>query len=118
MDHWKAAKRVMRYLKKTNDYMLTYRRSDNLKIIRYFDSDFARCQDSGKSTSAYIYLLAGSAVSWHSAKQTIIASSTMVAEFVACYAASNQGIWLKNFVTRLLIVEGIERPLKVYCDNK
>ena len=25
-DHWKAAKRVMRYLKKTKDYMLTYRR--------------------------------------------------------------------------------------------
>ena len=42
----------------------------------------------------------------------------MVAEFVACYEASNQWIWLKNFITRLQIVEGIERPLKLYCDNK
>ena len=27
MDHWKAAKRVMRYLKRTKYYMLTYKRS-------------------------------------------------------------------------------------------
>ena len=35
MDHWKAAKRVMRYLQRTKDYMLTYRRSDQLEIIGY-----------------------------------------------------------------------------------
>ena len=29
MDHWKAAKRVMRYLQRTKDYMLTYQRSDH-----------------------------------------------------------------------------------------
>jgi len=28
MDHWKASKRVMRYLKRTKYYMLTYKRSD------------------------------------------------------------------------------------------
>ena len=49
----------------------------------------------------------------------------MGTEFVACYEASNQEIWLKNFVTGLKnfviwlrIVEGIERPLKIYCDKK
>ncbi|KAM6575732.1 hypothetical protein CsatA_024059 [Cannabis sativa] len=42
----------------------------------------------------------------------------MAAEFVACYEASNHGIWLRNFVTGLRIVNGIERPLKLYCDNK
>ena len=89
MDHWKASKRVMRYLKKTKYYMLTYRRLDNLKIIGYYDSDFSGCQDSRKSMSSYIYMLAGGAVSWRSAKQTIVASSTMAVEFVVCYEASN-----------------------------
>ena len=42
----------------------------------------------------------------------------MVAEFVACYEASNQGSWLKNVVIGLRIVEEIKRPLKIYCDNK
>ena len=118
VDHWKAAKRVMRYLKRTKDYMLTYRRSDRLEIIGYTDSDFAGCQDSKRSTSGYVYMLAGGAISWRSAKQTLIASSTMAAEFIACYEASNHGIWLRNFVTGLRVVDGIERPLKIFCDNK
>ena len=42
----------------------------------------------------------------------------MAVEFVVCYEASNQGIWLKNFVIGLRIVEGIERPLKIYRDKK
>ncbi|KAH9686891.1 hypothetical protein KPL70_014557 [Citrus sinensis] len=118
MDHWKAAKQVMRYLQRTKEYMLRYRRSDQLEIIGYSDSDFAGCQDSRRSTLGYIYLLVGGAISWRSAKQTLVASSAMAAEFVACYESSNQGIWLRNFVTGLCILEGVERPLKIFCDNK
>ncbi|RVW22351.1 Retrovirus-related Pol polyprotein from transposon TNT 1-94 [Vitis vinifera] len=118
MDHWRAAKRVMRYLQRTKEYMLTYRRLDQLELIGYSDSDFAGCQDSRRSTSGYIYLLAGGAISWRSAKQTLVTSSTMEAEFVTCYEASNQGIWLRNFVTGLRVLDGIERPLKIFCDNK
>ena len=117
-DHWIAAKRVMRYLQRTKDYMLTYRKSDQLEIIGYSDSDFAGCRDSMKSTSGYIYLLVGGAISWKSVKQSIVASSTMAAEFVACYEASNHGIWLRNFITGLRIMDGIERPLKLFYDNK
>jgi len=36
---------------------------------------------------------------------------------MACYEASNHGIWLRNFVTRLRVVDDIEKPLKIYCDN-
>ncbi|KAL0833912.1 hypothetical protein Bca101_085801 [Brassica carinata] len=118
MDHWKATKRVMRYLQRTKDRMLTYQRSDNMEIIGYSDSDFAGCQDSRKSTLGYVFLLAGGAISWRSAKQSLVTSSTMAAELVAVYEASLQGIWLRNFVTCLRILEGIERPLKLYCDNK
>ena len=39
-DHWIAAKSVMRYLQRTKDYMLTYRKLDQLEIIGYSDSDF------------------------------------------------------------------------------
>ena len=42
----------------------------------------------------------------------------MAAEFIACYEASNHGLWLRNFVTGLRIIEGVERPLKLFCDNK
>src|SRR3954462_677452 len=118
MDHWKAVKRVLRYLQRTKDYKLTYQRSDHLEIIGYTDSDFAGCIDSRRSTSGYVFMMAAGAISWKSVKQTLIASSTMEAEFIACYEASNQAIWLRNLITGLQVVEGIERPLKINCDNK
>ncbi|KAG8502946.1 hypothetical protein CXB51_000745 [Gossypium anomalum] len=118
IDHWIATKRVMRYLYRIKDYMLTCKRSDLLEVVRYSDSNFAGCQDSRKSISCYIYLLVGGAISWKSVKQTLVASSTMAAKFVACYEASNHGIWLRNFVTGLHILENVERTLKLFCDNK
>ena len=63
--------------------MLIYRKSNHLEIIGYSDSDFVGCQDSRKSTSGNIFLLAGGAISWKSVKQSRMASSTMEAEFVA-----------------------------------
>ncbi|XP_050229335.2 beta-galactosidase 15-like [Mercurialis annua] len=117
-EHWVAAKRVFRYLQNTKDYMLTYAKSDKLEIIGFSDSDFAGCQDSRKSTSGYVFLLAGGAISWKSAKQKLVTSSTMEAEFVACYEASNHVIWLHNFITGLRVVNDVERPVKLHCDNR
>ena len=98
--------------------MLMYHKSDQLDIIEYTDFDFSRYQDSIKSTSCYIYLLAWGAVFWKSTKQSLTASFTIATEFITCYKASNQGIWLWNCITRLHIVNGVNRPLKLFCDNK
>ena len=108
VDHWKAAKRFMWYFKRIKDFMLTYRRSDSLEIIGHSDSYFSRCQDSKRSTSGYVFMLAGGVISWRSTKKTLIASSTMAVKFIACYEASNHGIWLRNFVIGLCVVKGIK----------
>ena len=63
-------------------------------------------------------MLAKEVVSWKSVKQSLIATSTMEVEFTACYEASNQAMWLRNFIIELCIVDGIERPLRINCDNK
>ena len=42
----------------------------------------------------------------------------MAAEFIACYETFNHRIWLQNFVIGLRILDGIERLLKLFCDNK
>ncbi|XP_057471070.1 secreted RxLR effector protein 161-like [Actinidia eriantha] len=117
LDHWKAAKKVMRYLQGTKNYMLMYRRTDNLEVIGYFDSDYDGCIDLRKSTSGYVFMLAGAAVSWRSAKQTLTATSTMEAEFVSCFEATSHGVWLKSFISALRVVDSISRPLRLYCDN-
>ncbi|RVW43322.1 Retrovirus-related Pol polyprotein from transposon TNT 1-94 [Vitis vinifera] len=68
MDHWKAVKKMMRYLQGTKDYKLMYKQTSNLEVVGYSDSDFAGCVDSCKSTSGYIFILAGRAISWRSVK--------------------------------------------------
>ena len=48
LNHWKAVKKVMRYLQGTKDYMLTYKKSDQLEVAGYSDSDFAGSLDDRK----------------------------------------------------------------------
>ena len=47
----------MSYRQGTKDYKLTYKYSNNLQVIGYSDSDFARCADTRKSTPGYIFAL-------------------------------------------------------------
>ena len=42
----------------------------------------------------------------------------MQAEFVACYEAVGQAVWLKGFIPRLRVVDNISKPLRLSCDNK
>ncbi|RVX19553.1 Retrovirus-related Pol polyprotein from transposon TNT 1-94 [Vitis vinifera] len=115
--HWKAAKKVLRYLQGTKDLMLTYQRTSLLDVVGFCDADFAGCIDDKKSTTGYIFMMAGGAVSWKSVKQTLTASSTMEAEYVACYEACCHAMWMRNFVSALGVVDSISRPLKLFCDN-
>jgi hypothetical protein len=75
--------------------------------VDYTDADFAGCVDSRKSTSGYIYTLARRAISWKNSKQSLLAVSTMQAEFVACYEATRRAVWHKNFIQDLKIIDSI-----------
>ena len=97
--------------------MLTYKRSEQLRVVGYSDSDYGGCLDSLKSTSGFVFILANGAISWKSEKQSITTSSTMEVEFVACFEASSHALWLRNFVSGLGVVDSIAKPLRIYCDN-
>lgn len=97
--------------------MLTFQRSNHLEVVGYSYYDFAVYPDDLKLTSGYIFMLAGGAISWKSVKQTLLASFTMQAEFVTCYGATIQAIWLRTFISGLKVVNSISRPINIYCDN-
>ena len=48
--------------------MLTYRHTKNLDVIGYSNSNYVECLDSMKSTSGYVFMFIGEAVSWKSSK--------------------------------------------------
>ena len=55
------------------------------------------------------------AVSWENVKQTLTASSSVEAKYVACYEATCHAIWLQNFISALEVA--ISKPLKLICYN-
>ena len=97
--HWVAAKRVLRYLKGTMNYGLLY--SGDSDVLAYSDADWAGDVDDRKSTSGYMFQIAGGPVSWKSRKQDTVALSTAEAEYVALSSAAQECIWLQRLLCEL-----------------
>lgn len=64
------------------------------------------------------FFLARAAKSWRSAKQKAMSTSTMEVEFIALFETTKKGLWLKNLITFMRIVDTIQGPLTIHCDNK
>uniref|UniRef100_A0A2N9FG52 Integrase catalytic domain-containing protein n=1 Tax=Fagus sylvatica TaxID=28930 RepID=A0A2N9FG52_FAGSY len=114
--HWKAVKRILRYLRGTADYMLCYQGRD-LRLRGYSDADWAGDLDERKSIFSYTFLLGGRAITWCSKKQSCVALSTMESEYVACSAVVQEAIWLRRFLQRLDIVASAMDPVTIYSIN-
>ncbi|GJQ89253.1 zinc finger, CCHC-type containing protein [Tanacetum coccineum] len=93
--HWQVIQRVLKYLKKTIDYRLTYT-GYPLVLEGYTDVSWISNTEDNSSTSGWVFLLGGGAISWASKKQTYITGSTMKYEFMALAAAHKEAEWLKN----------------------
>jgi hypothetical protein len=65
--HWQAVKRLFRHLQMTKSMKLCFG-LDELEIKGFTDADFAGDMDDRKSTSGYVFLFGGTAVSWLSKK--------------------------------------------------
>ena len=77
-----AAKRILKYLKRTTEVGLWYPSEVTLNLVGYSDSDFAGCKLDRKSTSGTCHLLGSSLISWHSKKQACVALSTAEVEYI------------------------------------
>ncbi len=114
--HWRAVKRIFRYLRGTSDFVLCYGAAD-LRLRGFCDADWAGDIDERRSTSGYVFILGGGAVSWCSKKQSCIALSTMEAEYVACSAAVQEAVWLRRFLRRLEISASAGDPVQIRSDS-
>jgi len=66
IEHWKALMHVVGYIKNTLDFGLTYSRDADLFPHAFVDADYGGCRDTRRSTSGYVFLMAGSPVTWSS----------------------------------------------------
>jgi hypothetical protein len=93
--HLKATKRILRYLKHTQDVGLWYPKGANFELIGYSDSDYAGDKVERRSTSDICQLLGRSLVSWSSKRQNSVVLSTAEVEYVATGSCCAQILWIK-----------------------
>jgi hypothetical protein len=111
--HWLAAKNVVRYLLATPTLGITFGTTSGLEC--YSDSDYAGDVDTRRSTTGYVFILNGGAISWSSRLQPTVAVSTTEAEYMAAASAIKEALWLK----KLLSDFGQSRPtVLIYGDNQ
>ena len=101
MDHWIAAKRVLRYLKKTIDQGILLGSAPSDALTGYCDSDWGGSPDTGRSTSGILFTLFGGPVAWASRAQKCVTLSTAEAEYVSMSEGIKEAIWLRNLVKDL-----------------
>nr|GEU71613.1 retrotransposon protein, putative, Ty1-copia subclass [Tanacetum cinerariifolium] len=73
---------------------------------------------SGSIVVFLVFLLNGGAVTWKSLKQDTVADSTCESEYIAASEASDEAIWIKNFIGDLGVVPTVQDPIKIFCDNE
>ncbi|KAJ9684091.1 hypothetical protein PVL29_016537 [Vitis rotundifolia] len=116
-DHWTAIRRVLKYLRGTINYGLCF--SGFPSVLEGFsDANWISDSDEMKSTSGYVFILGGSAVSWRSAKQTCITRSTMEAEFIALEKASSEAEWLRNLLADIPLWTRPAPSVSMRCDSQ
>ena len=94
--HWSAALCVLRYLGGTKGHGVCFggnNGGDN-KIVGYCDVDYAGDLDTRRSTTGYVFIWHGGAISRSSRRQQTVAVSTTEAEYMAAAAAIREALWL------------------------
>ncbi len=98
--HWKALKRVFRYLAGTRDRSIVYGGAD-ISLCGYTDADWAGDQDSARSTAGYVFTLNRGAINWRSNKQKSVAKSTTESEYMASSDAAQEAVWARFLLPEL-----------------
>jgi transposase InsO family protein len=130
--HWSAVKHVLRYLRGTIGYKLTYGpdaavggftspkvgplTSSSLPLYGYSDSDWGSDPDDRRSVTGYVFMLGGGAVSWQARKQTTVALSSVEAEYMAATQATKEAMWWRSVLVEL--GHHVNGPTVIHSDSQ
>ncbi|GJZ31299.1 putative ribonuclease H-like domain-containing protein [Tanacetum coccineum] len=94
--HLNAVKKIFKYLKGQPKLGLWYPKDSPFQLEAYSDSDYAGSHGDRKSTTGGCQFLGRRLISWQCKKQTIVATSSTEAEYVAAASCCAQVLWIQN----------------------
>ena len=112
--HWGMAKAVLRYLAGTATLGITFAGAKPF-FLAYCDSDYAADPDTRRSTTGYLFVLNGGAVTWSSKRQPTVAASTTEAEYIAAAAATKEALWVRKLLASFKADPG---TVEIFSDNQ
>lgn len=96
-DHWKHAKRMLRYLKRSPEYGLSYKRT-----LGYADSNWDTDINDRHSVFGYLIQVYGATTAWSTRKQQTVALSSTEAECFALAECICKVLWMCKLFTFFL----------------
>ena len=116
-EHWAALKRVIRYLKGTREFKLTYgpARATKDPFVTYADADLGGNIDNSRSTSGFAINVGGGAVLWSSRLQRHTSLSSTESEYTTASATGCEIVWMREFLDE--IGYDISTPSTLFVDN-
>jgi hypothetical protein len=117
LEHWIAVKRIFQYLQGTLDFKLRFGGSPPQDLVGYCDADWAGDLQDRRSTTWFVFIMGGGAISWSSKQQPTIALSTTEAEYMASTQATKEAIWMTKLMKELGYMKE-KKAMVIRCDNQ
>jgi hypothetical protein len=114
--HLKAVKKILSYVKGTEDFGLFYQKTNIFELTGYVDGDWYGDIDDRKSISRYALYMGGTTFTWLSKKQLIATLSTYEAKYVATSLDVSHAIWFRKLLQELKCSQ--LESIKIQVDNK
>nr|GEU40263.1 hypothetical protein [Tanacetum cinerariifolium] len=92
--HLHAVKKIFTYLKGKPHLGFWYPKDSSFDLVAYSDSDYVDASLDRKSTTKGCRFLVCRLISWQCKKQTIVATSSTEAEYVAAASCCAQVLWI------------------------
>jgi ATP-binding cassette subfamily B (MDR/TAP) protein 1 len=102
--HWEAVKWIFKYLKGTTGHGIMFNsEKDDPSVVGYIDLDYVGDMDDRRSTTGYVFTLAGGPICWKSSVQSIVVMSITEAEYMTVVDAAKWALWLTSLVKELSV---------------
>lgn len=113
--HWKAVKRILRYLNGTLNYGLCLFAASSFSLHGYCDADWESDINDRRSTSGFCWFIGNSPISWSSKKQSVVSRSSTETKYRSLANATSELIWLQSLLQELCVHQSTTPVL--WCDN-